>query len=163
MWLPRSKTPGDLDIVVMTARLLVETRMSSMQRAPSTHRRGQRRLLSDVVALAERVRRPCAFIGRPIRRRDRADARRLVRRTSTSANRPPFLPRSRRSCRGLDASTTRSASCPPGHLPSQRPRRHVSPRRTPSLTHVRRSRTRFTVYGSTRSRASARMCTTTMW
>ncbi len=55
------QTPGDRDVVVMTARMLDSdvTAESAYQATPTAY---ERRLLSDVVALAERVRRPVRLL-----------------------------------------------------------------------------------------------------
>ena len=55
------QTPGDRDVVVMTARMLDSdvTAESAYQTTPTPY---ERRLLSDVVALAERVRRPVRLL-----------------------------------------------------------------------------------------------------
>lgn len=55
------QTPGDRDVVVMTARVLGPdaTEDTANQMTPTTY---ERRLLSDVVALAERVRRPVRLL-----------------------------------------------------------------------------------------------------
>ena len=55
------QTPGDRDIVVMTARLL-DTDVVEDSASLSTPTAYERRLLSDVVALAERVRRPVRLL-----------------------------------------------------------------------------------------------------
>jgi magnesium transporter len=60
------QTPGDHDIVIMTARLL-DVDVSEERAAETTPTPYERRLLSDVVALAERVGRPVRLLIVPAR------------------------------------------------------------------------------------------------
>jgi magnesium transporter len=60
------QTPGDRDVVVMTARLL-DVDVSEEAAAAATPTPYERRLLSDVVALAERVGRPVRLLIVPTR------------------------------------------------------------------------------------------------
>jgi hypothetical protein len=92
------QTSRDRDVVIMTARML-DVDVSEEAAGQTTPTPYERRLLSDVVTLAERV-------GRPVRSFPRAmwlmplSAQRFgyVRRTSSWANRRRFRPRIRHVC-----------------------------------------------------------------
>ena len=139
------QTSGDRDVVVMTARML-DVDVSEESAGQATPTPYERRLLSDVVALAERVGRPGPAADRPDAQRRRRHRRhghspalvgRLRRRVVDAVRRGSGAPARRRLGAGRQA---RSARRPARHLSPQRPRRHLPPRRPSAVPDFRRSR-----------------------
>ena len=139
------QTSGDRDVVVMTARML-DVDVSEESAGQTTPTPYERRLLSDVVALAERVGRPVRLLIVPTR--NVVDAivgtvdspslvGRLRRRVGDAVRRGSGAPARRRLGAGRQA---RSARRPARHLSPQRPGRHLPPGRPSAIPDLRRSR-----------------------
>ncbi len=139
------QTPGDRDVVVMTARVL-DVDVSEENAGQPTPTPYERRLLSDVVALAERVGRPVRLLIVPTR--NVVDAivgtdhpASLVGRVRGRIDHPVRRGSGAPAGRRVGARRqTRCARRAARHLSPERPGRYLPPRRPSAISYFRRPR-----------------------
>ena len=142
-------------------------RRQRRERRQATPTPYERRLLSDVVALAERVGRPVRLLIVPTRNVFDAIVGTVVRLRSSDVYVGESSTLSAEDQARLlgeaweRADKPEAARCPTRHLSPQRTHRHLSPRRPSALSHFRRSRSDSPPVARRRQERSVHTCITT--